>query len=267
MIENKLAFFEDDERFVFNEEKHEYYYLSEDLNSRIQTFRSATNLIEEFKEPFDSETKAKECSEGNNPKYKGRDPDEILLEWSTKGSNAAALGTAVHQWIEFFRGGFEPEIPEDLPETPQELSVKYRVERFKEIYEQRLHSVVPLRQEFRVFSRKWGIAGTMDDLGFVKLEDGLLVGDWKTNGKFATDEDFIGRFRKLRYPFEDLWDNDINKYSIQLSLYRLILEEEAGIETKEGFICWIGPEETKLFKTLDLRDRLRKYLNKNNLSI
>ena len=106
----------------------------------------------------------------------------------------------------------------------------------------------------------------MDDLGYVKLSDGLIVGDWKTNETFKTDADFKGRYNKMLYPFEDLWQNELNTYSIQVSLYRLLLEE-AGIETKEGFICWIGPEETKLFKALDLRDRLKEYLNKNNLSI
>jgi hypothetical protein len=262
MIEKQLAFFEKDPRFRFDPDKHEYYYMSEDLKKRVQTFRSATNLLDDFKKPFDSDFWSKKKAEDT-----GVSQQEILDQWSTKGKKASGLGHSVHEWVEYYRKGEELPIPKDDPEIEPLYSVGTRIHLFKSVHDTRLHKIIPLRQEFKVFSRKWGIAGTMDDLGFVKLSDGLIVGDWKTNEKFHTDSDFKGRYNKMLYPFEDLWQNELNSYSIQVSLYRLLLEEEAGIKTKEGFICWIGPTETKLFKTLDLRDRLRKYLNKNNLSI
>jgi hypothetical protein len=47
-----------------------------------------------------------------------------------------------------------------------------------------------------------------------------------------------------------------------------MLQEEAGFETKGAFLVWIGPKEKpKLYKTVDLRDRLHKYLQKNNLNL
>jgi hypothetical protein len=69
--------------------------------------------------------------------------------------------------------------------------------------------------------------------------------------------------KKLLYPFEDLWDNSVNGYSIQLSMYRLIMQEEAGFETKGAFLVWIGPNgKPELHKIVDLRDRLYSFLQK-----
>jgi len=96
-----------------------------------------------------------------------------------------------------------------------------------------------------------------------------MIGDYKTNKELTTDEDYRGRSKKLLYPFEDMWDNKHNEFSIQLSLYRLIVEEETGIDIGEGFIVWIPPGkiDCKIFRVKDLRDRLRKFLNEKYLTI
>ena len=97
-----------------------------------------------------------------------------------------------------------------------------------------------------------------------KLNDRYYIGDWKTNKDFKDDDHPNGKRQRLLPPFDDLWDNNLTGYSLQISTYRLILEEEAVFETEGGFLVWIGPNDPKLYKTLDLRDRLREYLNKNN---
>jgi hypothetical protein len=110
------------------------------------------------------------------------------------------------------------------------------------------------------------LAGTLDAL--FKLNEGRYVGDWKTNKKFTTDSDKEGRKQKLLYPFDDMWDNSLNGYSIQLSLYRLMLQEESGYETQGGFLVWIGPnEEPEMHKIVDLRNQLYDFLQKNNNNI
>lgn len=180
----------------------------------------------------------------------------VLNEWKEISDTALDLGTRTHKWIEDYYNGEKPAYPDD----PILLD---RVNKFEEIHREKLYRFTPVKQEFRVFSRKWGIAGTMDEL--FKLNSRYYVGDWKTNKKFTTDEDSEGRKQKLLYPFEDLWDNSLNGYSIQLSLYRLILQEEAGFETAGGFLVWIGPKsKPELHKIVDLRDRLYDFLQKNN---
>lgn len=254
-MESKLNYFKDP-NFRFNEASHTYTYVDETTGKPVQIFTSVTGFLSQFKEKFDSDLWA-----GRSAKKQGKTKEEVLNEWKVTSDIALELGTNVHKWIEDYYNGLDPE-------DPSHPEVLARVNGFKEIYSEKLHKFKPIAQEFRIFSRKWGLAGTMDALFF--LDPDYYVGDWKSNKKFTSDEDSKNdKFaKKLLYPFEDLWDNSVNGYSIQLSLYRLILQEEAGFTTKGGFLCWIGPnQKPKLYKTVDLRDRLYDFLQKNNLTL
>lgn len=245
----------DDPSFKFDEASHKYTYCDKNSGKIIQRFRSVTNFIDQFKEPFDSDYWAKKKA-----KERGITKKAILLEWKEKRDSSAQMGTTIHKWIEDFYSNLKKS-----PKMPKDEVLIERIEKFKDLHDKRLHKLKPIFQEKRVFSRKWGIAGTLD--GLFEFNGIPRIGDWKTNKEFLTDDDFKGRFKKLLYPFEDLYDNSLNVYSIQVSLYRLIIEEETGIDLGDGFIGWIGPNKVKLYKVLDLRDRLLYFLNKNNLSI
>lgn len=249
-MESKLDYFLDP-NFVFDEASHTYSYINPVTKKPVQFFQSVTGFLSQFKEEFDSKKMA-----GFVAKKRGVTSQEILNEWKEISDTALTLGTNVHKWIEDYYSGLNPA----MPEIPNELD---RVTKFLQLYEQRLNAFAPVHQEFRVFSRKWGIAGTLDIL--FKLNENYYVGDWKTNKKFTTDADAEGRRKKLLWPFDDMWDNSLNGYSIQLSLYRLILQEEAGFETNGAFLVWIGPnEKPEMHKIVDLRDRLYQFLQKNN---
>ncbi len=252
-LEDKLQYFKDP-NFIFDEVSHTYSYLNPVTGKPIQTFQSVTNFLGQFKKPFDSDRIA-----GIVAKKRGTAKKIVLAEWKEISDIALKLGTNVHKWIEDYYNALDPVLPSDERELD-------RVNKFLSLYHEKLHRFTPVHQEFRLFSRKWGLAGTLDAL--FKLNDGRYVGDWKTNKKFTTDLDSEGRKQKLLYPFNDLWDNSLNGYSIQLSLYRLMLQEEAGYQTSGGFLVWIGPnEKPEMHKIVDLRDRLYDFLQKNNNNI
>jgi hypothetical protein len=246
-IENKLKFFEDPD-FSFDEGLHVYKF-------KGQKFDSVTTFLKKFKTPFDkkywAEKKARE---------RGISVDEIYSEWDGKGQTANNLGTRVHKWIEDFWCGLSPVLPDD--------DCLDRVNKFLRIHERKLKFLVPIRSELRVFSKKWKLAGTIDQLFLFwdkeKEKAILVIGDWKTNGDFKSDDHPKGRYKKLLRPFSGLYENHHNEYSIQISLYRLILEDEMGIETESGFLCHIGPDdEAKIYPAKDLREPLRAYLDNN----
>ena len=89
----------------------------------------------------------------------------------------------------------------------------------------------------------------------------IYILDWKTNKQFTHDDHQKGQYEKLLEPFDDFWKNHHNEYSIQLSLYALILEEW-GFEIGGAYLVHIGPgdEEAELFKVVDMRDNLKKAL-------
>lgn len=243
MNHEKLEFFEDP-NFKFIEDNHTYWYGEEQLIS-------TTKFIGRFSPEFDSDFWAKKKAEQRDVPV-----ETILEEWKQKAEHACDLGTEVHEWIEYF-------LNKDKPNPISSEEVKLRIEKFARIYKDRLHKLEPIKQEFRVFSRKWRLAGTVDAL--FAASGMAIVGDWKTNGKFTTDKDYSFN-TKLLYPFEDLDANNLNKYSIQLSLYRLIMEEEAGYKTNSAFLCHIGPDdEAQVYQAKDFRARLKVYLDKTRL--
>lgn len=273
-MHSNLSYF-DDPNFVFDPGAHSYSYLNPETGKPVQIFESASKFLGQFKKPFDAQTISRFVA-----KSRKTTQEAILAEWDKSRVDGLNLGSIVHDWIEEHYKGNNPPLP-SLPDNPfaefgisdeyydtgdsVEAKAAFRIEKFLKVYEDRLHIFKPVDQELRMFHRKWGIAGTLDIL--FELNGELYVGDWKTNKKFTTDDDKKdGRRQKMLAPFDDLWDNSLNGYSMQVSLYRLMLEE-AGIETKGGFIVWIGPNETKMYKTLDLRSRLKEFLDENNFSL
>ncbi len=243
----KLEFFKDPS-FIFEEQSHSYTF------NGIK-YDSVTTFLRRFKVPFERDYWIKRKS-----RELGVDPSVLEAEWEMKATTAADLGTRVHKWIEDFWSGLDPATPEDHEENA-------RVSSFLSLYESRFKNLVPLKSELEIFSKKWKLAGTVDQ-PFLMWDEKekkvlFLIGDWKTNKEFKDDNHPKGRFKKLLHPFSDLYENSHNEYSIQLSLYRLILEEELGLETHGGFLVHLGPGAPKIYPVKDLRERLKIYLQHN----
>lgn len=248
MIE-KLEYFKDP-NFRFSEDTHSYTYINPDTGLPTQIFESVSGFIDQFKKPFDT----------NISKYvaksRGVTQQEILNEWKSLADEGKRVGTVVHKWIEDYYNGINPELTGD--ET-----VDHRINLFLELHESKLNKLTSIEQEFRVFSRDWGIAGTVDII--FELNGKYYVGDWKTNREFKDNDHPKGRRDRLLYPFEKHWNNNLTGYSLQISTYRLLLEE-AGFETDGGFLISLSQTGCKLYKTLDFREELRNHLKENNFS-
>lgn len=255
MVE-KLEIFKDP-NFKFYPDTHSYVYLGPN-DKPIQIFEPVSGFISQFKEPFDSNRIA-----GYVAKSKGTTREIILEEWAATAKDGTDLGSYIHGWIEDWYNGKEPSLPvfEGIVNpmgTMEERKVD-RIQKFLQIHEEKLNIFESIGQEIRLFSREWGIAGTLDIL--FKLNGKYYVGDWKTNKKFSIS---TGGKKKMLPPFDDLDACDLIGYSLQISTYRVILEDVAGFVTDGGFLIWLGPEEPKLYKTIDLRDRVRSFLKENN---
>lgn len=245
-----LEYFKDP-NFKFDEDSHTYTYVNPENGLIDQIFESVSSFIDQFKPPFDE----------NISKYvaksRGVTQQEILNEWKQLGIKGKTVGTEVHKWIEDFYNGLDPKLPDD------ETSFK-RVELFKKVYEEKLYKMKPIAQELRVFSKKWGIAGTIDII--FEMDGKFYIGDWKTNKDFKDDDHPKGRRNKLFSPFDNLWNNNLNGYSLQVSTYRMILEE-AGFKTEGAFLISLSNSGYKLYKALDLVEPLKEEIEKNNFSL
>jgi ATP-dependent exoDNAse (exonuclease V) beta subunit len=240
LLRNQLDCFEDI-KFEFDPVAHRYTYEGE-------PFISVTRFIQQFHKPFEQDYWSKKKAE-----QAGVPQDWILAEWKKLNDYANEVGTDTHQWIEdYFNQIWKP--------LPNNLDVIHRINKFNKIYAKQLHKLEPLKFEVRVFSPKWKIAGMIDSLFVYRGK--IYILDWKTNKDFTDDNHTKGTYEKLLAPFQDHFKNHLNEYSIQLSLYSLILEEW-GFQVGGAYIVHIGPgdEDAELYKVVDMRDNLKLFLN------
>jgi ATP-dependent exoDNAse (exonuclease V) beta subunit len=230
----------DDPDFKFDPAQHKYTYHNEQ-------FISVTTFIQQFHKPFDTQYWSKrKADEAGVPQ------DWILNEWKELNDYANEIGTDTHNWIEDY-------FNQKWNKLPTNLDVIHRINKFNVIFAKQLWKLEPLKFELRVFSKKWKIAGMIDSLFLYHGK--IYIVDWKTNKQFTTD-DTIKYKEKLLAPFDKYYKSHLSEYSIQLSLYALILEEW-GFEIGGAYLVHIGPddEEAQLYKVIDMRPNLKEYLN------
>lgn len=243
----KLKIFESDPHFKFDEPTHTYTYGK-------QKFISVTTFLKQFEKEFDTEywsnkkavdrlvLEEKELTKDNILEYK----QIILDEWKYKTDTACDIGSMIHLYIESKYKG------ETFDINSYEPDIQERLKRFEQVYDKRLFKLTPIAQEIRIFSKRLKLAGTFDAL--FEHDNELYIFDWKTNKKFTTDKDFS--FGNLLPPFQNYKNNKFNIYSIQVSIYRLMLES-VGIFVKDCVLVHIPIEgEAVLYKTNDFRKEL-----------
>lgn len=261
-----LRAFEDLE---FYEEGHRYLLHGQQLNS-------VSGVGERFdSQPFDAQRQAPISA----AKYGGT-PESWIQKWAIDGFRAAALGTKTHAFGEslaYVRAG-HPELINPLvthqymaeynylaPTHPREEAVA----KFLNEMDAGMHLVL---NEAQVYSGKnpdpsknlkEQIAGTFDmlyyyDGGGDAAKAGFVVLDYKTNQELASD--FSRHFDiMLKPPFAEMYQESISHYTIQLSLYALILED-IGIPVIARRIIWLKDDGYQSIPIPDVSSRLRQVL-------
>lgn len=225
---------------IFNPTTHSYTYHGAPLTSVSKT-------IAQLKPAFDREgIAAKKAAQ------RGCTVADVLAEWDMASRVAMARGTRVHEWIaQSLRG--------ELPvQTDMFLALNQRLpemDAFNKFWVERPGAGIPaIEVEWVIGDSDLGIGGTVDCV--IANGDTLHILDWKT-GKFSTEN----RFQKCLMPFNDLDDCEYVNYSLQLSLYRLIVERNTDYKLGAGYIVHLMPDGMFwVHPALDLRGRLIEWL-------
>jgi hypothetical protein len=230
-----------DARFRFLAEPHTYH-----LGERQLTPWSS--WIKDYKEPFIEADIAPGVA-----RKRGLSVEQVLAEWE----HNRWVGTETHKYIEAMYRAFMH--PQPYPEQPTNPEVWDRCLKFKAIARTRLVDLSPVALELPIFSEQLGLCGTVDFLGQHDKTGKLYIVDWKCTKKISTDQDKV--WRNMLGAFSDLADHEHNVYSLQISFYRLLLEQ-AGIETAGGAIVHLPPGTApgKVYQAKDYRARLRTML-------
>ena len=207
-----------DTRVFFDSKNHEYFVDGKKINY------SVTGLIESFFPEFDSDywsdKKAIErikieggkLTDANIYKVK----KDILMEWEENRKDAADKGTTLHEKIENFYNNIEDNL--DAPEFTY----------FKKFI-QKYPKLKPYKTEWRIFDSNLSLAGSID-MVYEKDNGDLFLFDWKRSTKIINgaghliESDYDYGFDELSH----IADNTYNRYSLQLNLYKYIIESNYG---------------------------------------
>ena len=196
---------------------------------------SASTIIAKFFPEFDSYEKASNLS-ASNPLF-GLPVEEIVDIWNLRGKEAASQGTYLHEQIERFYLG-------------QEYIKTSEFHLFEQFCKDH-PNLNPHRTEWRVFDEEHHIAGTIDLI--TKNGASYELYDWKRSKKII--DVFSGN------PIEkDSWgnlgvgqlstihDTSYNRYCLQQSLYKYILEKNYGLTVSKMFLIVLYPDYDRYYK-------------------
>jgi len=198
---------------TFNEEKHTY------TNELGELYISVTTLIGKFKEPFDF----KAIFARNPNKYLGKEEYYLNL-WKEGNDLSKTVGTSYHKRIEKY---LLEGINEELPVHIQEF-LDNRVKK------------VDFKCEQLYYSNLYKVAGTCD-LRINNKDGTISLVDWKTNLKLYKKS--YGNFKGV---LSHLEASKVNEYTIQLSIYALLVELSENIKIKTLHIVWFDRENNKI---------------------
>lgn len=229
-IQNKIDWLFSD--LVFEEHSHTY-------NVNGTFFPSVSSLIKKHETFVDFEAIAKAIAVRDS-----KPTSQVKKEWTKVKDDACALGTATHNYAEFYDGT-------QIPENDLQLAAKKFFDELPDYYE-------VIFKELRMYSREFKYAGTADLILLDKRTNTLVIADFKTN------KDLWKSYQMLLPPFEDLEQNNFNKYQFQLSYYQIMLEQ-SNYEISNRVIVWLKRDGTyELHFAEDYTKELRKcLLNKN----
>lgn len=218
-----------DKQITFYEPTHTYT-----IDGSSKGVISGTGFLHSFFPHFDAKKTIQKMM--SSPKwasspYFGMTAYQIEKQWSDKGKEASSAGTAMHLAIEQFLHDSEEMILDEVKQT-----VEWRY--FMNFWKKYGDDLIPYRSEWEVFSKQHLLCGSID-MVFKRKSDGkFVIYDWKRSKEIKTDNPFGNGFE----PLSHLPDCNYWHYTLQLNLYRWILETHYGLDVAELFLLVCHPD-------------------------
>ena len=225
----------------YYDEPHKYYV-------RKKNLISVTTLLHKYKEKFDekywSNIKAKQY---------GITDDEVIRCWRFINKKGTMKGSIIHDYCEnlFLNKVFEYPKIKILnefgfdPIINEYNTTKKYVDNFvNDTY----NKLIPIKTELVIYDLEYLIAGMLDILFYNVKARELQIWDYKTNKKFTKESK-----RKLSGILSILGDDDLTMYSLQLSMYKYIIEKNTDIKLGTSYLVWFSHNNSN-YKVIETKD-------------
>ena len=228
------------DNIYLNKKDHIYTLKS---NPSIQ-FTSVTTFVDKFFEKFDSKKIAKNLVE-THPKYSNSTIEELIKEWK----DAADHGTYVHEEIENWIND---------EKIPSENKSKYGI---RWLHQYKKKSNLEIYSEIILYSEELKISGTVDILALNKYTGKYDIIDWKTSKRI--NKKSFNHKMGIKASTHNIMDCNYNHYSLQLSLYRYLLERYYGLEVENQYIVQLKEDSAIPFPTPYMKEDIIRMLGDN----
>jgi ATP-dependent exoDNAse (exonuclease V) beta subunit len=163
---------------------------------------------------------------------------------------ASKLGTNLHKDIELFYN------KEKIENTSREFN--YFLDFHKDNSELKAY-----RTEWEVFDEDFKLAGSIDCV--FELNGEYHIFDWKRTKEIKENNSF----QEGKYPLRHLPDANYWHYSLQLNIYKYILENKYGLNIGELNLVVLHPDKDsyELVKAVDLSDEVKLMLEERKKQI
>ena len=222
---------------IYLEELNHKYHLKNDTDF---AFSSVTEILAKYFSIFDADLIAQKLI-STHKDYIGMSVDDLKDKWN----KTANFGSRVHKEIEqFILSGKNPSI--QMSKLAVDWLNKYCMK-----------GNLKLRTEKIIYSKNLNIAGTIDliveDLDTGKYE----ILDWKT-GQYER-ESYNSKMCNHKIT-SGLMDCKFEKYTLQLSMYRYLLEKYYDIEVQNQIIAHIFEDECRGYVVPYYKDLIEKII-------
>jgi ATP-dependent exoDNAse (exonuclease V) beta subunit len=237
------------------DEPHKYF------NDKGEEYTSATTFIGKFKPKFETQIMAEQYAS-----KRGLVVEDVISEWDLKRDISTVKGTLVHNMAEnWWNNKAFPYDPSVAIKSFGYDIIKEKYDKceliFKKFWGDATQNLIPVKMELVVADDEKKIAGMVDCLFYNKKSGKLEIWDYKTNKEIKQKNDFGQYFHK---PISHLDVCEINTYSLQLSLYKHIIEKNTDLEIGNCYLIWINEQNDnyKLYPCKDLTAEVKLMMEK-----
>ena len=244
-IFNNIKFFENGHYYTIN-------------NKRIGI--STTGLIHDYSQPFDSYNMA-----GLVAEKQGKTRKQVLDEWQKENVLSTTKGSMLHEFAQaqWLHRAYTLDY-ENIDPLVDKVRLRKAVEKtlpqvFAFYYESR-DILEPIGDEVLIGCEEYDIAGAVDMLFKNKLTGKIVMVDFKTN-KEIKRKGFKGA--KMQHPLHELDDCNFVHYSLQLGVYKHLIERYTNLKIGEYYIVYFceTADNYEIIKPLILDKEVEKILN------
>ncbi|MFW6246944.1 MAG: PD-(D/E)XK nuclease family protein [bacterium] len=236
---------------IYYDEPHKYYVDNKQLIS-------VTTLIHKYVEEFDEEKWSE--IKANEYKLKQR---EVVRAWKFINKKGTMKGSIIHDYTEnlFLNKVFKYPLTEIIAEfgfDPIKAEYDITKNHVDNFYKDCFGKLIPVKTELVVYDPESMIAGMIDMLFYNKKTKKYELWDYKTNKQFSDASE--------NYMLNELFtlqNCDLNIYSLQLGLYKYIIEKTTSIRLGNSYVVWFSHnnENYKIIKLKDLEYFVKLIVN------